>query len=292
MTNIEIHDDIFARIKDSVVLITGGSSGIGRATAQLCLNLGAAVIVGDLNAPEPKLENADKFSFLNVNVTDWESLRGLFDHAEKLYGRIDHVFANAGVGPTTDFLDVTLNENGQLEPPNLRTFNINLLGPIYTARLAAAYMSELASQRPEGTGGSIVLAASASSFQNFSAGDYTIAKHGVLGMIRGMGSKLQQKNIRLNAIAPSWTSTGIVPGELIQSLGAAVQSPEDVARSVVLLLADTARAGEIIYSWEGNYREVNKADQGLLASAAAVLENAADEERVMLEIRRAQYYHK
>ena len=82
--------------------MSGGSSGIGRATAQLCLNLGAAVIVGDLNAPEPKLENADKFSFLNVNVTDWESLRGLFDHAEKLYGRIDHVFANAGVGPTTE----------------------------------------------------------------------------------------------------------------------------------------------------------------------------------------------
>lgn len=153
-------------------------------------------------------------------------------------------------------------------------------------------MSELASQRPEGTGGSIVLAASASSFQNFSAGDYTIAKHGVLGMIRGMGSKLQQKNIRLNAIAPSWTATGIVPAEVLQSFGTAVQSPEAVARSVALLFADQSRHGEVIYSWEGHYREVNKAEGGMLANVQGILKNADNEERVMLKLREAQHYHK
>ncbi|CAI7677576.1 unnamed protein product [Penicillium manginii] len=292
MANLEINDEIFANIKNSVILITGGSSGIGRSTAQLCLNLGATVVVGDLNAPDPELENAEKFKFLNVNVTDWENLRSMFDEANKLFGRIDHVFANAGVGPTTDFLDVTLDESGQLEPPNLRTIDINLLGPIYTARLASAYMSELASQRPEGAGGSIVLAASASSFQNFSAGDYTIAKHGVLGMIRGMGSNLQEKGLRLNAIAPSWTATGIVPGDILKSLNAGVQSPEVVAQSVVLLFADPDRHGEVIYSWEGHYREVNKTDGGLLASAKAILENGDNEERVMIKLREAQLYHK
>lgn len=187
---------------------------------------------------------------------------------------------------------MTLDESGQLEPPNLRTIDINLLGPIYTARLASAYMSELASQRPEGAGGSIVLAASASSFQNFSAGDYTIAKHGVLGMIRGMGSNLQEKGLRLNAIAPSWTATGIVPGDILKSLNAGVQSPEVVAQSVVLLFADPDRHGEVIYSWEGHYREVNKTDGGLLASAKAILENGDNEERVMIKLREAQLYHK
>ncbi|KAJ5749602.1 hypothetical protein N7533_006630 [Penicillium manginii] len=285
MANLEINDEIFANIKNSVILITGGSSGIGRSTAQLCLNLGATVVVGDLNAPDPELENAEKFKFLNVNVTDWENLRSMFDEANKLFGRIDHVFANAGVGPTTDFLDVTLDESGQLEPPNLRTIDINLLGPIYTARLASAYMSELASQRPEGAGGSIVLAASASSFQNFSAGDYTIAKHGVLGMIRGERFALECDCTLLDSHRDS-------SGDILKSLNAGVQSPEVVAQSVVLLFADPDRHGEVIYSWEGHYREVNKTDGGLLASAKAILENGDNEERVMIKLREAQLYHK
>ncbi|KAJ5103921.1 hypothetical protein N7532_004450 [Penicillium argentinense] len=291
MGNIDISDDTLAKVAGNVVLITGGSSGIGRATAQLCLDLGAAVVIGDLTPPNPELtvRDAEKLKFIEVNVTEWTSIRSMFEQANKWFGRIDSVFACAGVSPTTDFLDITLDESGQLAPPNLRTMDINLLGPIYTTRLAAAYMSELASQRPQGSGGSIVLAASASSFQNFSAGDYTVTKHGVLGMIRGMGSKLEAKGIRLNAIAPSWTATGIVPAELIQSLGATVQSPEAVARSVVLLFADPARNSEVIYSWEGKFREVNKGEGGLLASANAILDNADNEERVMLKLREAQH---
>lgn len=64
--------------------------------------MGATVIVGDLNAPDPAFENTENFKFMKVNVADWESLRFMFDETNKLFGRIDHVFANAGVGPTTE----------------------------------------------------------------------------------------------------------------------------------------------------------------------------------------------
>ncbi|KAJ5141190.1 hypothetical protein N7526_002185 [Penicillium atrosanguineum] len=261
MADITITDDMLKGLEDKVILITGGSSGIGRATAQLCLNLGANVVIGDINPPSPEFEKNDKLKFMEVNVTEWESLRNMFVQANEWFGRIDHVFANAGVAPTTDFLDVTLNEAGQLEPPNLRTININMLGPIYTTRLASAYMTTLAKERPIGKG-SIVLTASASSFQNFSSGDYTITKHGVLGMIRGLGGLLLAKNIRLNAVAPSWTATGILPPAYIAAMGPSIQTPEAVAQSVALLLAEDQRHGDVIYSWEGNFREINNAKGG------------------------------
>ena len=260
----------------------GGSSGIGKATAQLCLNLGANVVVGDLNPPQDPFENSDKLMFLQVDVTSWESLRNMFVQANERFGRIDHVFANAGVTPTPDFLDVKLDKDGQLEPPNLCGINVNLMGPIYTIHLAKAYMTQLARESTAGSG-SIVLAASASACQTFSGGDYTISKHGVLGMIRGLVVGFEG-HIRLNAIAPSWTASGIVPPGFLESAGVMPQTSEAVAKSVVLLFVDEKRHGEVIYSWDGLYREINNAKGGLLESAERLLGNAANEERVMRKL--------
>jgi NAD(P)-dependent dehydrogenase (short-subunit alcohol dehydrogenase family) len=243
------------------------------------------VVIGDLNPPNPEFKDTDKVHYLEVNVTSWESLRNMFDQADKTFGGIDHVFANAGVGPTTDFLGINLNEAGQLEPPPLRTINVNLIGPLYTINLAQAYMKQLASRRPVKKTGSIVITASASSFQNFSSGDYTIAKHGVLGMVRGLVHKLEAEGqIRLNAVAPSWTRTGMVPIETIQAMGVPVQTPEAVAESVVLLFADETRHGEVIYSSQGKFKEINKADGGLLSMTKGLLYNEDNLEGVMRNV--------
>ncbi|KAF3386441.1 3-hydroxyacyl-CoA dehydrogenase type-2 [Penicillium rolfsii] len=285
MAETTVSQDILADIKDQVVLITGGSSGIGRATAQLCLDLGAKVVIGDLNPPKPEFKETDSLHFLEVNVTSWESLRNMFDQADKLFGGIDHVFANAGVGPSTDFLGINLNEAGQLEPPPLQTINVNLIGPLYTVNLAQAYMKQLASRRPIKKTGSIVLTASIASLQTFSAGDYTVAKHGVLGIIRGLVHKLEAEgNIRLNAVAPSWTNTGMIPSEVIEAMGIPVQSPEAVAQSAVLLFADETRHGEVIYSSRGKLWEVNKADGGLSPFTEKLLNGKDNVEEVMQNI--------
>ncbi|EPS29654.1 hypothetical protein PDE_04604 [Penicillium oxalicum 114-2] len=270
MAEFTIPDDILSNIKDQVILITGGSSGIGRTTAELCANLGAKVVIGDLKPPliEPPSDPLHtNIKFVPVDVTSWQSLRLLFDETDKLYGGIDHVFANAGVAPTTDFLNLHPLTPEQLEPPDLRTIQVNLTALLYTVHLSTAYMKSLASRRPLRPTGSIVLAGSATSYQTFRAGDYTIAKHGVLGMIRGMTVQLEAEgSIRLNAVTPSWTETGIIPTmEALREMGVQVQAPEVVARSVVLLFADEKRHGEVIYSWAGRYKEVNKAEGGLLS---------------------------
>ncbi|KAF7712965.1 Short-chain dehydrogenase/reductase (SDR) family protein [Penicillium ucsense] len=275
MAEFTFSDDVLTNLKDQVILITGGSSGIGRATAQVCLDQGAQVVIGDLNPPasdsDSDFQETDRIKFIQVDVTSWESLRNLFDQTNQLFSGIDHVFANAGVGPTTDFLDVNLNEAGHLEPPTLRTINVNLISVLYTINLASAYMKQLASRRPMNKTGSIVLAGSASSYQTFTAGDYTIAKHGVVGMVRGLMVKMENEGeVRLNAIAPSWTDTGMIPAQAIRDLGVPVQSAATVAKSVALLFADENRHGEVIYSAGGLYKEINKAEGGLVSAAEAL----------------------
>jgi NAD(P)-dependent dehydrogenase (short-subunit alcohol dehydrogenase family) len=100
-------------------------------------------------------------------VASWKDQVELFKAAEKEYGTVDHVFANAGIGPTITLLEDDVDENGDLLPPKLNTINVNLLGCMYTVKLGIFYIKK------NPNGGSIVMTASASSFQRFAATDYS-----------------------------------------------------------------------------------------------------------------------
>lgn len=148
--------------------LLGGSSGIGLATVQLLLSLGASVVNGDINPPK---EGADHPSliFQSTDVTKWSDLLALFKKAKEVHGRIDHVFANAGISIRADYLSTDLDENGDLKEPSFQSIDVNLRGAINTATLGVYYM------RPEQQdgGGSIVITSSIASFQRFRAVDYS-----------------------------------------------------------------------------------------------------------------------
>jgi len=97
MSLISIAEEQFQALKDKVVLVTGGSSGIGLVTIQLLISVGAKVVnvdVADQRAPggmDPAV-----YQFVKADVTSWNQLRAAFEHAISVYGAIDHVFANAG----------------------------------------------------------------------------------------------------------------------------------------------------------------------------------------------------
>ncbi|KAL1645025.1 hypothetical protein SLS58_004096 [Diplodia intermedia] len=259
MAEIKIRDEDLQNLKGKVIIITGGSSGIGLATVSLALEHGAKVNIGDLNPPPPEVREHANSTFVPLDVTSWTALSEIFEKAVELHSRIDHVFANAGVAPRTTLLEDKLDSNGKLQEPDYSVIDINLKSVLSTTALALHHMRK---QQPPG--GSIVLTASASSFQRFPSVDYTTAKHGVLGLLRSLYPTLSKtpssspsaaaartplsQHIRVNAIAPQWTATGIVPGAAIRAAGAFCMPAAAPARSALYLMASGSRSGELVFS--------------------------------------------
>lgn len=262
MAQFYIKEEDYASLKDKVIVVTGGSSGIGLATVRLLLDTKAHVFVGDLTDAPVQHE---RLTFVKTDVTSWTNLKVLFNTAATQHGRIDHVFANAGIGPKVDYLDDQYDESGDLKEPDTIVYDINLRGMINTSYLGIHYM-----RKQEPKGGSIVCTASASSFQRFGAWDYTTAKHGVLGWMRGAIPSIEEQSlpIRVNAIGPSWTLTGLVPRELFDNTGIETQEPDVVARQVAVLMADNTRNGQFIYSCGGRNYEI---EDKLLASSMEIV---------------------
>ncbi|KAH7385222.1 hypothetical protein DE146DRAFT_194072 [Phaeosphaeria sp. MPI-PUGE-AT-0046c] len=266
MTSFQIADSELAGIAGQVVIITGASSGIGLATLQRVIQHGGKVFASDLNPlPEPE---ASAVPFYKTDVTSWKNQLEMFKAAEKEYGKIDHVFANAGIRPTITLLEDDVDENGDLLPPKMDTLNVNLTGCLYTVKLGIHYLKK------NPNGGSIVITASGSSFARFPATDYTTSKHAVLGLLRALHPQLHPLlPIRINAIAPSWTQTGIVPSSVIAALGEGnYQSADVVARSVTVLMADKARHGELIYSDRGQFKDMENGEKGYHALTSKMVE--------------------
>ena len=134
-------------------------------------------------------------------------------------------------------------------------------------------------------GGSIVCTASAAAFQRFRVADYTAAKHGVLGWMRGIVPNILDSKfpIRVNAIAPSWTLTGLIPEELVEVMGQYCewQGPEVVARSVIVLMADGQRQGQLIYSVGGKFWEIE--EEKFLPTAKSIV-GSNDEDFVVRKL--------
>ncbi|KAH8632207.1 hypothetical protein IG631_13890 [Alternaria alternata] len=145
--------------------LQGASSGIGLATLRRIIKHGGKVFACDVNPlPEPE---SSSVPFLKADVSSWKEQLDVFKATEKEYGKIDQVFANAGIGKSTTLLDDSVDENGDLLAPMLDTININLIGVIYTVKLAIHYIQK------NPNGGSIVITASGSSFQRFPVEDYS-----------------------------------------------------------------------------------------------------------------------
>ncbi|KAI1294456.1 short chain dehydrogenase [Xylaria venustula] len=255
MSEFVITDDSLTSLKDKTVIVTGGSSGIGLSAVQLLLSLGASVISADLREPTESAVSSAQFNFCKTDVTKWQDLVGVFKKAIELHGQVDHVFANAGVGPKVNYVNgLELDDNGDPKEPSSFVLDINLTAMINTAALAIHYI------RQNPSGGSIVINSSSTGVQRFRAVDYAVSKHGTVGLMRGLHAALTAQNlpVRVNALAPSWTSTGMVMDELFKQFGIYTQPAAAVARAVAKLMADESRRGQLIHIDHGLYKEIDE----------------------------------
>lgn len=159
------------------IVITGGSSGIGLATATLLSSLNPShnLALIDLNAPPPSFAHSPSHLLVHTcNITSWKDQRAGFEAAYQKFGRIDCVFVNAGIAEYKDqFFADDLDEEGRLKEPDRRVLNIDMDAASDTTKLAIHYLRK----HPEG--GQIALTASLAGYlASAGAPLYSAAKHG------------------------------------------------------------------------------------------------------------------
>ncbi|RAS35742.1 SDR family oxidoreductase [Paraburkholderia bryophila] len=230
------------------VLITGGSRGIGRATARLLGALGWSVGVNYANnraaaeATAAEVERAGGHALpIAGDVASETDVIALFDTLQQAYGRIDALVNNAGiVAPSSQLADMDL---ARLK----RMFDVNVLGAYLCAREAARRMSTARG----GAGGVIVNVSSAAARLGSPNEyvDYAGSKGAVDTLTLGLAKELGPQGVRVNAVRPGLIDTEIHASggkpERAAQLGAATPlgrpgSADEVAQSIVWLLSDAA----------------------------------------------------
>ncbi|KAK8029590.1 Short-chain dehydrogenase/reductase ATR7 [Apiospora rasikravindrae] len=249
MADPKFDDGDLTSLRGKVIIVTGGSSGIGLATVELLLSLGAAVVSGDQHPPPaPQViypsagsDVAAFFTYVPTDVGVWADLVRLFQRAIQVHGRVDHVFANAGTGGVPS----RARGEGDYEPCHT-VLDVGLKGAINTTTLA---MHHMRAQDPRG--GSIVINGSITSLQDVGGVDHAVSKHGILGFGLGLKSSslgTASLSIRVNVLMPGRTEH-----QVVEDIAAAA------AREVAQLMADSTRDGHVVFAGEGQYSAIEEA---------------------------------
>ena len=234
------------RFSGKIVVVTGGASGIGRATALRFAEEGATVLIGDVDEAGGRDVESDRIRFLRTDVTREDDLAALMGAAAALGGP-DILFNNAGAGGLRAKIDEIDAEGWD------RTMALLLSSVALGTRHAAPLMAKKG-------GGAIINTASVAALAAGAAPtSYSVAKAGVLHLTKLSAADLAKSNIRVNAVLPGFIMTNIfasavgLEGEkraqanaMIEAVGNQAQPirrpgrPEDIAAAVAFLASDDA----------------------------------------------------
>jgi 2,5-dichloro-2,5-cyclohexadiene-1,4-diol dehydrogenase 1 len=229
----------------SVIIVTGGASGIGEATVRLIAQRGAAVVVADMHDTNSErlvaeIEGAGgKAGYVRTDVSRESDVEAMVRYALSAFGGLHGALNNAGLSPTgTDIVDMPLTDWQ-------RMVDVSLTGVFLCMKHQIAYL------RDNG-GGSIVNTSSGFGIVGMpDAIDYTAAKHGVVGLTRAAAIDYSARGIRINTLMPGGTDTPMTQSSLgmhPQVLDAVIRkhpinrlgTPSELAEAAAFLLSDAA----------------------------------------------------
>lgn len=240
------------RFQGQVCLVTGATSGLGEFTAYHLAREGCAVVITGRREDKGKLVEAStaKFStskaatkalFVANDVTNYPSMAQVMDVINSTWGRLDAVFANAGVSGQPGSADVISTEEFQW------VMNVNVVGVFNTVHFAVPLMKQVSDAKPK-SGGSIVLCSSIYGHTGGPyQGPYVTSKHALEGMKKEMAATFFNYGIRVNNVNPTFTAsemtamveTNPVLNDLIvKNLpGQRMATPGEIAATVAYLLS-------------------------------------------------------
>lgn len=238
-------------LKDKVSVITGGTRGIGFATARKFLENGSTVVIFgsrqetvDKAIDSLKEINSDfKVEGLHPNLSNYDEVEKALSYVKDKYGKLDVIVNNAGISQSTKLFDYTAEEFQKI-------INLNINAVFNCSKAAAHIMKE--------QGGGVILNTSSmvSIYGQPSGCGYPASKFAVNGLVKSLSRELGPYNIRVNAVAPGVTNTDMVaalPESVIKPLIDTIPlrrvgEPEDIANAFLFLASDMASyvTGEIL----------------------------------------------
>ncbi|MDB5970147.1 MAG: 3-hydroxyacyl-CoA dehydrogenase [Hydrocarboniphaga sp.] len=216
------------KIENSVAIITGGASGLGKATVEKFAGMGAKVAIFDMNEEAGSAlarQLGENAAFFKVNVADEASVQAAVAQTVERFGALHICINYAGIGNAFK----TVGKNG---PFPLAEFNkviqVNLVGTFNVLRLAAEQMVK--NQPVDGERGVIINTASVAAYEGqMGQAAYSASKGGIVAMTLPIARDLASYNIRVNTIAPGLIHTPLFngsPQNVVDALAAQVLNPQ------------------------------------------------------------------
>lgn len=222
------------KIQGKVIVVTGGASGLGAATATHLVEQGAKVMLVDMNQEQGNAlqqQLGEQAEFVQLDVTDEQAVEAFFNHVENQYGQLNGLVNCAGIAPSAK----VLGRNGIHELAMFqKVLNINVSGTFNMLRFAAALIAKYELQTDEEERGVIVNTASVAAFDGqIGQTAYSASKGAVVAMTLPLARELAREAIRVMTIAPGIMETPMLKGmpqNVQDALGQMVPFPPRLAK--------------------------------------------------------------